>query len=233
MTAPVLFIFDIDGTLITTSAGRRAFDAALVQVYGVERATEGLQMAGWTDPAIFARACEKHRLDPGAFPAWKQVFLSHLALGLQRDPGRSLPGVVELLSACTLEPNFVLSLGTGNVEEGARLKLAPHDLNRFFPDGGFGGDGTTRDDVIATAIRRASDRTGGRFSAAVVVGDTPLDIACGKANGCYTVGVATGHFGADTLRACRADIVLPDLADWAGIIRVFHGFSGPMRRTAP
>lgn len=233
MTPPTLLIFDIDGTLITTSAGRRAFDVALAEVYGIERGTEGLQMAGWTDPAIFARACEKHGLDPEAFPAWKLSFLSHLASELRRDAGRILPGVFELLSTCLMEPGFLLTLGTGNVEEGARLKLAPHDLNRFFPDGGFGGDGTTRDEVIATAIRRASRRLGGEFSAMVVVGDTPLDIACGKANGCHTIGLATGHFGADILRRSGADVVLQDLSDWKKVVQIFHTFSHSAHRAAP
>lgn len=233
MTAPTLLIFDIDGTLIATSAGRRAFDAALSEVYGVERGTEGLQMAGWTDPAIFARACEKHGLNPAAFPAWKSSFLLHLASELRRDAGRTLPGVWELLSTCLVESDFALTLGTGNVEEGARLKLAPHDLNQFFPDGGFGGDGATRDEVIATAIRRASRRIGGDFGTMVVVGDTPLDIACGKANGCYTVGVATGHFGADILRSSGADVVLQDLSDWKSMVQVFHNLSHSARRAAP
>lgn len=233
MTPPTLLIFDIDGTLITTSAGRRAFDAALTEVYGVERGTEGLQMAGWTDPAIFARACEKHGLNPAAFATWKRSFLSHLSAELRRDAGHILPGVFELLSHCLMEPGFFLTLGTGNVEEGARLKLAPYDLNQFFADGGFGGDGTTRDEVIATAIRRASGRLGEDFNAMVVVGDTPLDIACGRTNGCYTVGVATGHFGADVLRGNGADVVLQDLSDWKRVVQIFHALSHSARRAAP
>jgi phosphoglycolate phosphatase-like HAD superfamily hydrolase len=204
-----LLVFDVDGTLITTRAGRKAFNRALHRFFGLEDAAGSIPMAGRTDPLIFREICERHGLDPGVFDAWKREFLANLAEELDRDPGFVHPGVAELLDACSGRPEVALALGTGNVEEGARLKLARHDLNRFFPTGGFGADGETRDEVIARAVERARSLYERSFDQVVVIGDTPLDIQCGKANACLTVGVATGHHSEAELVECGADLVLP------------------------
>lgn len=213
-----LLIFDVDGTLISTKAGRRAFNRALEQFFGVAAAAEGIPMAGRTDLVIYRDICARRGLDAATFGAFRLEFVAQLAEALNDEPGHVLPGVVELLEACSAEESFTLALGTGNVEPGARLKLAPHNLNRFFPVGGFGDEGETRDDVIAMAIRRAEAFKGTAFSRTVVIGDTPLDIACGKANRCLTVGVATGHHKREELIECGADLVVPDFSDLQSIL---------------
>lgn len=223
MTTSTLLIFDVDGTLIWTKAGRRAFNRALERFFGMADAAEGISMAGRTDLIIYRDICARFGLDPGTFGAFKLEFVAQLAEALNDDPGHVLPGVVELLEACAREPGYMLGLGTGNVEEGARLKLAPHDLNRFFPVGGFGDEGETRDDVIAMAIRRAESQAGAPFDRVVVIGDTPLDIACGKANRCLTVGVATGYHRREELQACGADLVVADFSDLGTVLLGLRG----------
>lgn len=212
-------IFDIDGTLVTTRAGRKAFNRAFERVFGLKNAAATVVMAGRTDPLIFREICELHNLDPAAFGAWKLEFLAELAEALNADPGFIHPGVVKLLNACQREPEFALALGTGNVEEGARLKMAPHDLNRFFATGGFGADGATRDDVIARAIMRSEFLNGAPYDRVVVIGDTPLDIQCGKANSCLTVGVATGYHREHELSECGADLVLTDFSNTMAVLQ--------------
>jgi phosphoglycolate phosphatase len=218
MTATLL-IFDLDGTLVTTRAGRRAFTRAFERVFGLADTAAHVTMAGRTDPAIYREICEAHGIDPATFGLWKATFLEELAEVLQREPGHTHPGVLQLLEACRREPEMALALGTGNVEEGARLKLGHHGLNQFFPTGGFGGDGEDRDQVIARAIERAGRHYGCDFGRVVVIGDTPLDVACGKANRCWTVGVATGHHRADELAASGADLVMDDFADGARVFK--------------
>ncbi|HWI65454.1 MAG TPA: HAD hydrolase-like protein [Symbiobacteriaceae bacterium] len=217
-----LLIFDVDGTLISTKAGRRAFNGALERFFGVADAAEGIPMAGRTDLLIYRDICHRYGLDPGTFGAFKLEFVAQLAEQLMIDPGHTLPGVAGLLEALHADGGLTLALGTGNVEEGARLKLAPHDLNRFFPVGGFGDEGETRDDVIAMAIRRAEGIRGGRFHRVVVIGDTPLDISCGKANQCLTVGVATGYHKRQELIDCGADLVMTDFSDVRATLSAFR-----------
>lgn len=217
-----LLIFDIDGTLISTPAGRHAFNRAIERVYGLRDAARKVAMAGRTDPAIFADICKEHGLDPASFGAWKLEFIAQLAEAMNEDPGHVLPGVRNLVEACANEPGFHLALGTGNVEEGARLKLAPHDLNRYFPLGGFGADGDTRDEVIASGIAKAQARHGRPFDRVIVLGDTPHDIGCGKANRCLTVAVATGPYPMAALQDCTPDLTLPDFAATDQVLRLLR-----------
>lgn len=208
-----LLIFDIDGTLLSTRAGRTAFNAAFERVFGLERLAETIAMAGRTDSAIYREICEQHRIDPQTFGHWKLEFLAALAVCLESDPGVTLPGARALVESCSRTDNMYLAVGTGNVEEGARLKLAVHRLNPFFPTGGFGSDGENRDAVIAAAVDRAARHYSGSFQQVVVIGDTPHDIRCGIANRCLTVGVATGPSSVSDLLACGADLVVPDFSD--------------------
>ena len=46
-----------------------------------------------------------------------------------------------------------------------------------------------------------------------VIGDTPHDIACGKIMGARTVGVATGRYSVEELKACDPTAVFADLTD--------------------
>jgi len=195
-----------------------AFNRAFERVFGIQDATRSVAMAGRTDTAIFADACGLHGLDVSTFGHWKLEFLADLAEAMRADPGHRLPGVMELIQSCSDSPQFALALGTGNVEEGARMKLAPHELNGYFPTGGFGSDGPTRADVIATGIRRAVALNGAPFDHVVILGDTPHDILCGRANGCFTVGVATGPFSHQQLLTCGADLCVPDFTDPRGLM---------------
>lgn len=220
-----LLIFDIDGTLLQTRAGRRAFSRAFESLYGLAEAAGSVPMAGRTDLSIFGAICGEHRLDPKGFSAWKQAFLLCLEEELQAEPGQLLPGVRELLEACSLQPDLTLALGTGNVEEGARLKLGRHDLNRFFAAGGFGSDGHAREAVIAQAIARSEAHHGFPFDRRVVIGDTPLDVACAHATGCLGLAVATGPFTMTDLGRCGADLLLPDLTQTDRLVAWFRGDS--------
>jgi phosphoglycolate phosphatase len=53
-----------------------------------------------------------------------------------------------------------------------------------------------------------------RIGAAVYVGDTPADMAAAKVAGAVAVGVATGSFGAESLTASGADVVLETLREF-------------------
>jgi phosphoglycolate phosphatase-like HAD superfamily hydrolase len=130
-----------------------------------------------------------------------------------------LPGVVPLLEALAAG-GAAYGLCTGNVLEGARLKLARGGLDRWFTwgedaIGGFGEDGEARERVVEAALRRASARLGRALSPreALVVGDTPRDVSAAHAVGCAALAVATGRYGLAELAATGADHLAPDLAD--------------------
>lgn len=210
-----LLLFDIDGTLISTTAGRRGLRAAFAQLYDIPAAEEGVPTAGRTDTHIIGDIMERHAINKAELRRIQRTYVQCLYQEMRKDPGRILPGIPALLRACQAAPDTYLALGTGNLEEGARIKLGPHGLNEFFGTGGFAGDGEDRPALIRRGVQKSREQYGVDFQAVVVIGDTPLDVACGKENGCYTLAVATGAYRAEQLAACGPDQVASDLTDTA------------------
>jgi phosphoglycolate phosphatase-like HAD superfamily hydrolase len=220
-----LILFDIDGTLVETDgAGRRAMVAAFGRVFGVpgaDRRTSKVYFAGNTDPRILedlADALSIPRAELARRGAEVEAtYLEELRALMSADPvpGRVLPGVETLLERLKSENGVHLGLVTGNLEAGARIKLSPFGLNRFFPEGGFGSDGPDRGRLAALAAKRVAERVGQRFDASSVtlVGDTPSDISAARANGFRAVAVTTGWSSVERLETAEPDAVLDRLDD--------------------
>ena len=106
---------------------------------------------------------------------------------------------------------------TGNLHEGARIKLGFYGLDHYFPFGGFGDDHHDRDDVARDAVRAAVAHANGRSLTGPiwVIGDTPLDVACGRAIGARVLAVATGIHPREELVAAKPDVLLDDFSDTA------------------
>ncbi len=132
---------------------------------------------------------------------------------------RVAPGVPELLAALAARPDeFRLSLVTGNLEPIARVKLARAGIGDYFEpgQGGFGSDHLDRSELPAIARRRAGDWPRERT---VVIGDTPRDIACARADGVRVAAVATGPYAIEALADADsvvdgAHALLPVLEDF-------------------
>ena len=114
---------------------------------------------------------------------------------------------------------YRLALVTGNFEPVARRKLASAGIGGYFAagQGGFGSDAEDRSELPAVARVRAG---GWPRERTVVIGDTPRDIACARADQVRVIGVATGPFAAEALADADAVVdsaraVLPVLADFA------------------
>jgi phosphoglycolate phosphatase-like HAD superfamily hydrolase len=122
-----------------------------------------------------------------------------------------LPGVPELLGSLAARPDVTLGLLTGNYEAVARLKLARAGIGKRFPggEGAFGSDAEDR-----AALPRIARRRAGPVGAphprelTFVIGDTPRDIACARADGVRCIAVASGPFSEDELTG--ADCVAGD-----------------------
>jgi phosphoglycolate phosphatase-like HAD superfamily hydrolase len=128
--------------------------------------------------------------------------------------------VADVLAALGGRPDaFRFSLVTGNFERIARLKLARAGIGHWFPEGqgAFGSDAEDR----AVLPPLARERAGGwPRERTVVIGDTPRDIACARADGLRVVAVATGPFELSQLAdadavADSAEAVVAVLEDWA------------------
>src|SRR5215831_11612276 len=179
---------------------------------------DGITPHGKTDPAI-AREILHVRLGSisvadNEISTILESYVSFLKDEVQSSPSyRVLPGIVSLLETLQQRADVMLGLATGNIESGARIKLARGDLNRYFEFGGFGSDSEDRTELVRKAAAKASDKIGMSVpeSNIFVIGDTPLDIHAGRRAGFRTVGVATGSYSVDQLLEAGATFAVGDL----------------------
>jgi len=221
-----VLLFDVDGTLVRAGkAGSRAFEASLLAELGpVDPARSshlnGLRLDGMTDRLIV-----RHILDALGRPFDDDLcdrilagYIRQLAAQERDASFQVLPGVVELLEALRAR-GAPVGLCTGNVAEGARIKLSWGGIAHHFTyqDAGiygFASDGEARERIVEAALMRASallDRTVPPGEA-LVIGDTPRDVDAAHRAGCPVLGVATGRFTVEELKACGADRVAANLA---------------------
>jgi phosphoglycolate phosphatase-like HAD superfamily hydrolase len=227
-----LVLFDIDGTLLwPDGVGALAMQRALDEVYGTSGTLDQVSMAGMTDRAIIHQALSGGGLSPGEVQnRWERFSLAlarHIAVTLAERRMRLCPGVLALLAALSARDDVLLGLVTGNLENTAPIKLRAVGIDPgLFRVGGYGSDAADRDKLSAIAVQRAEALTGQRFAGPriVVVGDTPADVACGKAVGARTVAVATGEPSREALQAAAPDVLLSDLSDLESALRAILAY---------
>jgi phosphoglycolate phosphatase-like HAD superfamily hydrolase len=224
---PTLLLFDVDGTLISSNnVGRLALQEAFHRVLGPHASLQEVAFAGRTDRAIVRAGLQLHGED--GLDLRDRIFRSYLPLlsaqvALRQAQGGQSPaqemtvhpGVNDLLLRAEHEPQMVLALGTGNIRDGARIKLEGVDLWRRFVCGGFGDDREDRGELVGIAAERAAAHL--QLSPAdcrkVVLGDTPHDIQAAKAIEAESVAIATGPFGAEELNRHEPTLTVETLAD--------------------
>ncbi|OQC40747.1 MAG: Phosphoglycolate phosphatase [Acidobacteria bacterium ADurb.Bin051] len=214
-----LVLFDIDGTLLLCGGqAKPLFAAAMEAAFGTAGAIDSYDFSGRTDPQIVVDLALGAGIEPEAamagVPRVRDHYLARLAGALRAEEMRLMPGVGELVAALAASGEVALGLLTGNWERGARIKLAPFDLNRYFPFGAFGDDQLHRRGLPPVAWREAARHTARDFAPeeTLIVGDSLLDIDCAHAHGARVLAVATGWTSAAALRAAGADWVVDDLA---------------------
>jgi phosphoglycolate phosphatase-like HAD superfamily hydrolase len=224
----LLLLFDVDGTLVGRAAGEhsRALRAALHEVHHVDPDALGLRFdpAGRTDgeiarlllleAGVSAEQIGRHRHDVRV--ACCRIYAELCPPSLA---DKVLSGVPELLRWCEEQPECRLSLVTGNFEPVARLKLNRAGLGAHFHhgQGGFGSDSEDRTDLPHIARKRAGvDGVAHPREDTIVIGDTPRDILCARADGVRCLAVATGPYGVDELS--EADGVAADATELRPLI---------------
>jgi phosphoglycolate phosphatase len=220
-----LVLFDIDGTLITDGgAAREAYAQALGEVYGYRGDLRRYDFSGRTDPQITHMVLgdagfSRDDIEASMLRLWER-YLDALT---RNAPGRVrvLPGVQELLASLADDARVVLGLLTGNIEPGARIKLANAALNDYFPFGAFGSDSAKREELPPIAIARA----GRRFEArdVVIVGDSIYDVRCGVPHDATTIAIASGKTSAELLRAENPDHFFESAEDSAALVAAIIG----------
>jgi len=225
-----LILFDIDGTLcLTGRAGWRAMNRACQDVLATDDPMASVEFAGRTDWSILRDVMAKHgrSLDAGMLADLRDRYVRHLGEEIEQ-PGTGvkdvMPGIRPLLETLQQREDVALALLTGNFIEGARIKLEYFDLWKYFPCGAFGGDSANRNDLVPVALTRARECgiVNGQPSQVLVIGDTPNDVECALVVGATPVGVATGGYSVDDLRAAGAEIVYQDLSENDAFLRLLR-----------
>ncbi len=227
-----LVLFDIDGTILLTSgAGRRAIREALLAEVGTTGAFDRVTFDGKTDPQIVRELLssadhpEYDREDLIQAICQRYVDLLEIELGGDLRV-EVLDGVGAALDAVEAHVEAVLGLLTGNLRRGAELKLRAAGLRpERFVVGAFGSDAAHRPALPAFAVLRAKafmpEAPSGED--VVIIGDTPADMTCGEAIGARAIGVATGRYEPEALRAAGAYAVFPDMTATDSLLDAIFG----------
>jgi phosphoglycolate phosphatase-like HAD superfamily hydrolase len=208
-----LVLFDIDGTLIHTSgAGEKAFARVFANLFGISDGTEKLKFAGRTDIAILREFFLHNAIEPSPenLEQFFEAYVFMLDHMLERMPGGVHPGVWNWLKDLrTLPQQPAIGLLTGNIRLGAEIKLRRFELWDQFATGAFADDAADRNEIAAIAKRRGEALLEEELAGdeVLVIGDTPLDIACARAIGARVLAVGTGMY--------RPKDLLPLEPDWA------------------
>ena len=214
-------LFDIDGTLLDTHGfGREAFIRGLAHVTGTRDELDYVSFAGNTDRNVLDQVMA-HRNLRLAEADIQRIFAriaAELRELLQANPSREIAGARRFLKHLAAE-GTALGLVTGNIRACAYLKLGSVGFDRYFGFGGFGDEHAERA-KIAQAALAAAQAAGIDVAAGAIclVGDTPYDVAAGRAVGIPVIGVATGKYGAEALRLAGATLTVADYSDLDGLL---------------
>jgi phosphoglycolate phosphatase len=219
-----VLLFDIDGTLLSSGgAGKAAMETALLEEFCLSELRGRVPFSGRTDRAIGQDLFRLHEVPdrPGNWERFVGGYLKRLPACLNHHQGSVLPGIARLLEQLSAHDTFALGLLTGNIREGARLKLQHYGLFEHFAFGGFGDHHFCRNEVAKEALASASTHLNGSLDPERiwVIGDTPLDVLCARAIGARVAAVATGWHSLAELAAAQPDLLLADLSDPTSLLR--------------
>jgi phosphoglycolate phosphatase-like HAD superfamily hydrolase len=231
LPSPPLFLFDIDGTLLTTGgSGYRSFLRSCSEVLGIDGPIDGIHMAGKLDRVIFQEIIDAYR--PGGGPEqsdldWLEFrgrYVELLELE-SKDTSKWIiyPGVQEIVDYTSRLGKMALL--TGNVREGALLKVQAFGLDRYFPTGGFGERNITRGELAVEAFDEARRHYGIEFApeATYVLGDTVNDIRAARAIGAHAIAVATGTVTREELASANPEVLIDDFSSGAQEVMGYIG----------
>ena len=231
--ADTLLLFDVDGTLVAGAARAhaQALHAALHEVHGIDpqavRST--VSPAGRTDGEIarmllLAAGVSALQIDERADDVRAACCEQYAHLCPPDLSDKVIAGIPALLSQLLERTDVTLALVTGNYEPVGRLKLKRAGLGRFFAagQGGFGSDAEDRAELPQIARQRAgSDGIPFARDHTIVIGDTPRDIYCARADGVRCLAVATGPYDVEQLQ--DADGVAADTAELSELLAAALG----------
>jgi phosphoglycolate phosphatase-like HAD superfamily hydrolase len=215
-------LFDIDGTLMVTgNAGVRALHRALTAAFGINDLPE-VPFGGRTDQFILREMLAVSKIEPSDanFERFRAEYAVHLPATLADGGGQLLPGIRDLLETLVKDGRFTLGLLSGNLPEAAQSKLEFFGIDHFFDHGVFGDHSHDRRELAAEAAAILRHKFGDYDPHHVwIIGDTELDIVCGRHIGAKIIACCTGAHSKEQLENSQPDFLFDTLLDRDAIIR--------------
>jgi phosphoglycolate phosphatase-like HAD superfamily hydrolase len=227
-----ILLFDIDGTLLEPAGiGRICCQRALEDVLESSISTDHVEMAGRTDWGIVNDLLAHAGLDQAQIDENREKVFNalsrHISAAAPTSRMHILPGVLPLLDRLANDQGFILGLVTGNVQQTVVHKLEAVGIDPgLFTFGAFGDEHQDRNKLPALALYRLSQILGSQVPTekAIVIGDTPHDIACARHVGVKVLCVATGVYDSQSLAEYAPDYLLPDFSDTDAVMEILYYF---------
>ncbi len=225
-------LFDIDGTLLDPRGeGAVCMRRAMEDVYGVTGPIDTFDMAGKTDWQIVTDLLRLAGLDDETIEASRpqvfEAYARHVEIAAPFFEMTLLPGVNDLLVKLAEDLSFVSGLVTGNVREAVPHKLQAVGIDPgLFTFGAFGSEHIDRNTLPALALYRVEQMLGEPVptESALVIGDTPRDIACARHAGLKVLCVATGQYSVQSLAEHEPDYLLEDLSNTEQVLEILRSY---------
>jgi phosphoglycolate phosphatase-like HAD superfamily hydrolase len=223
-----LILFDIDGTLITTGGvAVRLMISCVTRVLGHPVQWNIKDFVGNTDRNILATIFRINGSSEALLEDFideaLHFYLEELPQVLNKDGIITvLPGVKQLLETLEKDDSFALGLLTGNIRDGAQLKLSAAALDHYFPIGAYGSDALKRNDLPPFAIQRAEKYYHHIFEKKDIwiIGDSVYDIHCAHAHHLNCLAVASGRITKNDLRNNHPKALVSNLKDEKSVIAI-------------
>lgn len=221
-----LILFDIDGTLTRTQNGYLPFNDAILKTFGFAGDIRTVVPDGNTDPLIVKDIFMKAGVEIAVEAEQWQLFTAQLQASYRAHVAcgattiHPLPGAAALLRQLSATEVFHASVVTGNFEQTALVKLAAAGLGNYLARGAYASDSAHRPHLPAIARERWEMAAGRTITAGqcVIVGDTPKDLECARANGMKCLLVGTGRYPVEELEYWQPDACLADLSDTHAVV---------------
>lgn len=205
-----LAIFDVDGTLVDSSAMitgsmADAFVSLGLAPPGRERTLSivGLSLPDAMKALVPGGQAELHqRLGE----AYKQAFWANRASGAHSE--ELFPGARELLEKLRQRNDVILGLATGKSRRGVDHLIAHHGFEGWFDTVQTADDHPSK--PHPSMIVAALAKTQLPATAAVMIGDTSFDMEMARAAGVGAAGVAWGNHDVATLGRTGAHTISKD-----------------------
>jgi len=216
-----LFLFDIDGTLISPGkTARNLFIEIAIELTGKKISLEFEHVAGFTDPLILKDMLQRagvgeEEIDDtiaNFFPIYYERLGEEYKNATEKKVFDEVKDIIAELSA---KKNVYLGLVTGNMKRSALIKLSPFGLENYFDIGAFASDDPDRNQLPPIAVSGAENKWKVKFQndEVFVIGDTIHDVRCAVVNNYTAIGIARrdGEKEKNILRSAGADWVFETL----------------------